>query len=159
METNDQRSPLSRRLLALVNAKLGHEKNFYSALERVTGVDRETWKHWYLKPQVVDPSTKILSASFKVWPQYAFWLSTGIDDDACGHISVSTTESSNISSTEQLKKVRVVTELYFDSFMKIASCNLDDIDHHLHMVEYAQKLRIKEVAKLCLEISNGNQEG
>jgi hypothetical protein len=158
METNDQRSPLSRRLLALVNAKLGHEKNFYSALERTTGVDRETWKHWYLKPQVADPSTKILSASFKVWPQYAFWLATGIEDDAYGHISVSATESSNISTTEQHKKVRVVTELYFDSFMKTVTCNLDDLEHHLHLVEYAQKLRIKEVAKLCLEISNGNQE-
>jgi hypothetical protein len=160
MVEENQRSDLSKRLLALVDAKLSEEKNFFAALERATDVDRETWKHWYQKTSVVDPSTKLLTGAFYAWPQYAFWLATGIDDEKFGHIAVQENgkaTNSRLGLDGPIKRVRLSTEFYLDSLRKVHTCHSDDIDHHLFMFEQAEKLRVQEVGKLCSEYSNGRQ--
>jgi hypothetical protein len=161
MVEDGKRSDLSKRLLALVNAKLSEEKNFFAALERATDVDRETWKHWYQKPSVVDPSTKLLSGAFYAWPQFAFWLATGIDDEKFGHIAIQgkvEAKNSKLILDGPLKRVRLSTEFYLDSLRKVRTCHTDDIDHHLFMLGEAEKLRMQEVGKLCSEYANGHQK-
>ena len=158
MAEENQRSDVSKRLLALVNEKLSEEKNFFAALERTTEVDRETWKHWYQKPSVVDPSTKLLMGAFYAWPQYAYWLATGMDDEKFGHMTVqdgSKTRNSQSVLGGQIKRVCFSTGFYLDSIRKVHTCHTDDIDHHLFMIDEAEKIRVQEVSKLCAVYLDG----
>jgi hypothetical protein len=158
MVEDSQRSELSKRLLALINLKLSQDKNFYASLEKATDVDRETWKHWYLKTSVVDPSSKLLTGAFNAWPQYAYWLATGMADERFGHLGVHKTDESPYAGSaidSQMQRVRLLTELYMDSVQKLNKSTSKDFDHHLFMLENADKLRVQEVGKLCAVYLDG----
>lgn len=56
-------------------------------LEEETGIPDRQWKHvWALKQR---PTAHMLEALARRWPEYAFWLVTGLTDAANGHVSPS----------------------------------------------------------------------
>lgn len=54
-------------------------------LEEETGIPDRQWKHvWALKQR---PTAHMLEALARRWPEYGFWLVTGLTDAANGHVS------------------------------------------------------------------------
>lgn len=58
-------------------------KNDWKALERETGINAEKWRQF--RRGATKASTSMLDAVGKTWPQYAFWLMTGVSDERHGH--------------------------------------------------------------------------
>ena len=161
MKLDNQKSELSERLMSLLTKKLGPQKNFFAALEHKTGVDRETWKHWFNKPGVVDPSTKLLTAAFKCWPEHAYWLATGHEDKYFGHVGLKDWRREGPDDSElekRTRKVVIATDLYVEMQTKAATCEPEEKEHYMKLVEHAEQMRVYEISQLCLEYLNGDKK-
>jgi hypothetical protein len=75
---------LSDRLQAVV-VETTPEYRRFKQLENLTNVQADTWKSWFHGRQ--RPTAEMIEAAGKAWPEYAFWLTTGISDPAYGHIA------------------------------------------------------------------------
>jgi len=159
MQDIDLKSEISKRLEQLIVTKLGEEKNFYAALERTTGVDRETWKHWYLKPNVVDPSVKLLKSAFELWPEHAFWLSTGLTDVGAGHVAPDDKMNEFLTTQpdhEKIKKVKVATKYYWDCLEQLQVGPTEDKDHQIAVVHFARMRRDSLMSTLLDQGKDGD---
>ncbi|MDO8067907.1 hypothetical protein [Janthinobacterium sp. SUN206] len=78
---------LSSRLKAVVIEKTTEYRRF-KQLEDLTSVQADTWKSWYHGRQ--RPTAEMIEEAGKNWPEYAFWLTTGISDPDYGHIAPGT---------------------------------------------------------------------
>jgi hypothetical protein len=56
-----------------------------TALEKMTGIDRMRWSN--VKRRSVRAGAQEIEAAGKLWPQYAYWLVTGLTQPEAGHIS------------------------------------------------------------------------
>lgn len=61
------------------------ERGKWRNLEEKTGVSAQKWKHVYGGNQ--KPTPEIIEAIARYWPQYAFWMVTGVTDSINGHIA------------------------------------------------------------------------
>ena len=68
------------KLVIYCNTK---EKRRFPQLENLTGIPQATWRSWW-KHGVV-PSGALVEAVAKQWPEFAYWLVTGMTDIDCGH--------------------------------------------------------------------------
>jgi hypothetical protein len=59
------------------------EKGRFTWLERKTEIGRKTWHTWWIRSSM--PSGNMIEAAGRLWPQYAFWLCTGMTDEQYGH--------------------------------------------------------------------------
>ncbi|MDK6078346.1 hypothetical protein [Massilia varians] len=59
------------------------EKRRFPTLEEQTGVPENTWRTWWKRGGT--PSGSMVEAVARTWPQYAFWLATGLTDAVFGH--------------------------------------------------------------------------
>lgn len=75
-------STLGIRLLGLIQTKIQGGKRF-KQLEELTGIGARRWNAFSLGSQ--QPTIEMVEAVCKVWPQHAFWLTTGIEDSKTGH--------------------------------------------------------------------------
>ena len=77
-----RRDSISTRLKLVIycNTK---EKRRFPQLETLTGIPQATWRSWW-KHGVV-PSGALVEAVAKQWPEFAYWLATGMTDIDCGH--------------------------------------------------------------------------
>lgn len=75
---------LSERLRQLIEAVTPPTRRFV-ALEEETGIKAETWRTWWNRGGKA--SADLIQAAGQTWPEYAFWLVTGIDDFYSGHTS------------------------------------------------------------------------
>lgn len=75
---------LSNRLQAVV-LEMTTEYRRFKQLENLTDVQADTWKSWFHGRQ--RPTAEMIEAAGKAWPEYAFWLTTGISDAAYGHVA------------------------------------------------------------------------
>ncbi|WP_052273567.1 hypothetical protein [Pseudomonas aeruginosa] len=57
----------------------------YAELEALTGIPAASWNKAYNERQ--RPTAEMLQAIARQWPEYAFWLITGVTDARYGHIS------------------------------------------------------------------------
>lgn len=73
---------LAMRLKTLIYAEIKESKR-YATLEMLTDIPAATWRSWWIRG--VSPSGQMIESVSKKWPQYAFWLITGITDIRCGH--------------------------------------------------------------------------
>jgi len=74
------------RTLVLISA-VTDERRRLKQLEEETGIPDRQWKHvWALKQR---PTAHMLEALARRWPEYAFWLVSGITDVPNGHVSPS----------------------------------------------------------------------
>ncbi|MEX3954718.1 hypothetical protein [Trinickia sp. EG282A] len=58
-------------------------RNDWKALEEATGIKAVKWRH--VQAGVTRPSLEMLEALCKLFPEHAFWLSTGLTDYEAGH--------------------------------------------------------------------------
>ncbi|MFY3858114.1 hypothetical protein ACOTH4_28345 [Achromobacter xylosoxidans] len=72
------------RMRLLINEVL-HEKKDWKGLEQLTGVKSVKWRHFH--SEVTKASLEMLEALFRTYPEYAFWLATGISDEDAGHLA------------------------------------------------------------------------
>jgi hypothetical protein len=75
---------LSSRLKAVVTEQTTDYRRF-KQLEDLTSIPADTWKSWYHGRQ--RPTAEMIEAAGKEWPEYAFWLTTGISDPDYGHVA------------------------------------------------------------------------
>lgn len=54
-------------------------------LEELTGVDRMSWAN--LKRETIRANAEHIEAACRLWPEYAYWLTTGKTIAAAGQIS------------------------------------------------------------------------
>lgn len=59
------------------------ERRRLKELEEETGIPSSNWKNVWNGNQ--RPTAHMIEALCRRWPQYAFWLATGITDEAFGH--------------------------------------------------------------------------
>ncbi|AEC19136.1 hypothetical protein PT7_0596 [Pusillimonas sp. T7-7] len=71
------------RLALLVQCKL-QNKNDWKRLEELTGVKSVKWRHLHAGV-IKQPSVDMIEALCKLYPQHAFWLTTGLTDYEAGH--------------------------------------------------------------------------
>ncbi|WGG50329.1 hypothetical protein [Rugamonas sp. DEMB1] len=76
--------PMQARLKALIVSETD-ESGRFGWLQKKTGISRNTWQTWWDKEDA-SPSGKMIEAAARLWPQYAFWLASGITDHEYGHV-------------------------------------------------------------------------
>ncbi|MGE5648878.1 MAG: hypothetical protein ACM34A_01665 [Bacillota bacterium] len=75
---------LSERMRIVVS-KVTTEYRRFKQLETLTGIQADTWKSWFHGRQ--RPTAEMIEAICSGWPEYAFWVSTGYEDGAYGHVA------------------------------------------------------------------------
>lgn len=60
-------------------------RGFWRRLSETTGISHKTWNNFFHGTQRSTPA--MIETASKLWPQYAFWLVTGITDAANGHVA------------------------------------------------------------------------
>jgi hypothetical protein len=90
---------ITDRLVAIIDAQTLEARRF-KALEELSGIAAVSWRKAYLRGQ--RPTSEMLEALAKTWPQYAFWLVTGITDPDYGHVApVATGTYTVVKGSEQ----------------------------------------------------------
>ncbi|MCD4500164.1 hypothetical protein [Chromobacterium vaccinii] len=77
---------LQGRLWLVIESEISSNRRF-KELEGRTGIPADRWKALSLNRQ--RPTAEMIEAICKEWPQYAFWLSTGVSDPDFGHVAPS----------------------------------------------------------------------
>lgn len=93
---------LSERLRQLIEAVTSSTRRFV-ALEEQTGVKAETWRTWWNRGGKA--SADLIQAAAQTWPEYAFWLVTGVDDFLNGHTSPPNPEKASFRERDAAKAV------------------------------------------------------
>lgn len=73
---------LQNRLIELIKIATPEHRRF-KQLEELTGIPADRWKNFWLGRQ--RPTVEMIEAVCQCWPEYAFWLVTGISDSEYGH--------------------------------------------------------------------------
>lgn len=75
-------SNLSERMRELI-VFATDEYRRYKQLEITTGIQADTWKSWFHGRQ--RPTVEMIESVGKKWPEFAFWVTTGLTDEKYGH--------------------------------------------------------------------------
>ncbi|AJY29825.1 hypothetical protein BTM_1135 [Burkholderia thailandensis 34] len=75
---------IDARLRAVIEDRISESRRF-KELQDATGIDGNRWKAVWHGRQRVMPD--MIEAIAQLYPQYAFWLATGITDPAYGHVA------------------------------------------------------------------------
>lgn len=139
----------------LLLAHITHDKNDWKLLERATGVAAEKWRQYGRGS--TSASTAMLSALGQTWPQYAFWLVTGVSDELHGHHAPNAALAfPNLTPGTAYENPRVVehgdfekTILYFQSAGKLAAklfpfTKPNDVRLEGDLILLAKRLELKE---------------
>lgn len=73
---------IGERLKILIECCTKETRRFKD-LEEKSGVSSEAWRSFWNAKQRA--SAEMIEAAAQNWPQYAFWLATGIADETYGH--------------------------------------------------------------------------
>lgn len=73
---------INQRLRSIIDMELA-EKNKFGLLEKISSIPQNTWRTWYVRNSF--PNALMIESVSKNWPQYAFWLVTGVEDGIAGH--------------------------------------------------------------------------
>lgn len=91
------------------------EKRRFPTLEDKTGVSENTWRTWWNRGGT--PGGSLLEGAGRAWPEYAFWLVTGLTDVEYGHrmpkLHVSVVGYVSNYPEGTLKKDRLYASEYF----------------------------------------------
>ncbi|KKI36963.1 hypothetical protein VI03_21050 [Burkholderia vietnamiensis] len=79
------------RFILLLKEKQTHgasgasSRGFWERLAQRSGISAQRWRKAFDRRQ--RPTSDMIEATGKMWPQHAFWLVTGITDAANGHVA------------------------------------------------------------------------
>lgn len=82
------RIDLRARTILLIEAVTSQARRF-KELETLTSVPSATWRSFWNRDGAL-PSGTMLEEIGRAWPQFAFWLLTGLDDWQAGHVAPTT---------------------------------------------------------------------
>jgi hypothetical protein len=103
------RNDIEYRVLSIISAVVDDARRS-KALEEETGIPSTNWKNvWSSKQR---PTIHMVEALARRWPQYAFWLISGITDEANGHTAPDRAWTCNQSRSE--KEIEEVARDYFN---------------------------------------------
>lgn len=144
------------RTLVLISA-VTDERRRLKQLEEETGIPDRQWKHvWALKQR---PTAHMLEALARRWPEYAFWLVSGISDAPNGHVSPS--EAKDVGNrqgvTALLERGRSSSRDYFEAQLLLQELRAreDDGSSKAAVGENA----IGEVGRLLADVTAGMSDG
>jgi hypothetical protein len=80
---DDGPNRISDRLKSLIDCRTDKRGKF-AQLEAATNITAESWKSFYYGRQ--RPNPDMIEAIATMWPDCAFWLATGIEDETHGHV-------------------------------------------------------------------------
>lgn len=99
---------IKSRLIAIIESAVNDSRRFKD-LEEMTGISGATWRTFWNKNNDT-VSGEMINAVSICWPQYAFWLATGITDPDAGHVAPVGTENlievlneENVEATKYFK--------------------------------------------------------
>jgi len=76
------RNDIIQRILSVIRSKTSDRRRL-KELEEETGIPDRNWKQvWSGKQR---PTAHMIEALCRRWPEYAFWVATGITDESNGH--------------------------------------------------------------------------
>jgi len=75
---------IQERLRAVIEEETD-ERGRFAELEKLTQISANSWKSFWHGRQ--RPTCEMIEAACMRWPQYAFWLATGITDAKYGHVN------------------------------------------------------------------------
>lgn len=93
--TEDAQS-LEDRLRLLIAAVTSTDRK-WKEMERATGIPASSWVDFNRERKRA--TAEMVEAVSRAWPQFSFWLSTGITDPLYGHISPMPLENKEVPST------------------------------------------------------------
>lgn len=73
---------IASRLKLIILAETSDKRRFPN-LESQTGVSESTWRTWWTRGGT--PSGALIEGAGRAWPEFAFWLITGMTDIEFGH--------------------------------------------------------------------------
>ncbi|KVQ80484.1 hypothetical protein WK07_13260 [Burkholderia multivorans] len=77
-------SEIALRMRRLIETQVTEHRRF-KALEELSGISGEAWRAFWNDRQ--KPSSEMVAALAEHWPQFAFWLATGVTDPDYGHVA------------------------------------------------------------------------
>ncbi|KVC24212.1 hypothetical protein WI69_01920 [Burkholderia diffusa] len=86
----------------------------WERLEQRSGISARRWRNAFDRRQ--RPTSDMIEMAGRMWPQYAFWLVTGITDATNGHVA----PSSALTFPERLYADSPATETYFHQSLELA---------------------------------------
>lgn len=128
------------------------DKRRFPTLEDKTGVPENTWRTWWTKGTV--PSGNLVAAIGTAWPEFAFWLTTGITDVEYGHRMPPlhpVVQGYVFNYPEgKLKKDRLYAAEYFKVCLELQTATTDH-----HRSEILKNMRIFIMEKRREEVAKG----
>jgi hypothetical protein len=143
-----QRIDLRARTILLIEAVTSSARRF-KELETLTRVPSATWRSFWNRDGAL-PSGTMLEEIGREWPQFAFWLITGLDDWQNGHVAPATASY----LPEHVRSESVPTSAYFSARMRAENRRPADAPWD-QMLETQREMQITDKAIEML----GGQEG
>ncbi|MBK1889960.1 hypothetical protein Undi14_07910 [Undibacterium sp. 14-3-2] len=118
---------ITDRVKNLISHKTTAAKRF-KELEDLTKIPSGTWRTWWNKES--RPSGEMIEAIGQIWPEYAFWLITGIQDSEYGHLRPTDTDDMELvdltkfTSREDAVKQLNLLKLLKDATRKVFTTQL-----------------------------------
>lgn len=108
-------SRIADRLRSLIDARTDKRGKF-AQLEQLTLIPAENWKSFYYNRQ--RPNPDMIEALAVTWPECAFWLATGIEDEMHGHVDPTRTYDP-VTARDKAKP-------YFEKRLELQRCKTHD---------------------------------
>ena len=137
---------IKERLRAVIERNTD-ERGRFAELEKMTEISANSWKSFWHGRQ--RPTCDMIEAVSRHWPQYAFWLSTGLTDAKNGHVN----DLGKADFPERPRARRNTAERYWEltSAMlgwrnhKIAHNIDDDEDEDAHIINHNENIKLLEL--------------
>lgn len=158
-ESGENRNDATERLgiVEKIKSTLGGDElkrsgryGFWETLDRYTGISAQRWRKAYARRQ--RPTPDMIEALAKMYPDYAFWLATGITDATNGHIAPMTAQI----FPERLYSNSDTTRSYFraelellDKLFEEGKVNLSDDKERMYAAERTRPLAHWWDSALC----------
>lgn len=158
----------------LVLTKDGEPYGYWQYLERESGITAQRWRGVISRKQ--RPTTDMIEWVCLTWPEFAFWIATGITDVANGHsaphIAMTFPERLGTSSLQDedyfKKSIELNRQLFHDAkinlendkerFQAISKVNFAGAWHTTGMADIAYKLAKTEEYKEVIELAKRREE-
>lgn len=120
---------LSQRLHELI-VFVTDEYRRYKQLETITNIQADSWKSWFHGRQ--RPTSEMIEAAAQEWPEFAFWLVTGITDSEHGHIGIATAYESGINEDYPEQKT---ARIFFKKKIQMLKILRDEKREKIDLIE------------------------
>lgn len=132
---------MAERTKSLISNQTNASKRF-KELEDLTQIPGATWRTWWTKDK--PPSGEMIESIGRVWPEYIFWMVSGVTDSAHGHIAVPDAYSIEINlreKPEQLSSIQYLrrkTEIFYEMMKQDRYALSGDEIHEIYNLRSAR---------------------